>query len=75
MAFTNFEGLVFKDGINSIQAKEIAIRFLEQHLSLRKVDKVKLKSNIWTVIVSLSNNKKRKVRIDAKIGKIIDWAQ
>ena len=63
--------------IDSDNAKEIAIRFLEQHYSILEIKQTVLQDNIWTVTVllSTSNDQMRKVRIDAKTGRIIDWSK
>ena len=63
--------------IDSDKAKEIAIRFLEQHHSVIEVKQNVLQDDIWTIIVliSSSNDQIRKVRIDAKTGRIIDWSK
>src|SRR5690242_5621923 len=61
--------------IDSNKAEIIATRFLEQYFSVLKVEQTVLEDDIWTVIVLLlsSDNQMRKIRIDAKTGKIIDW--
>ena len=63
--------------IDSDKAKEIAIRFLEQHYSIIEIKQAVLQDDIWTVTVLLSstNDQIRKVRIDAKTGRIIDWSK
>ena len=63
--------------IDSDTAKEIAIRFLEQHYSILEIKQAALQDETWTVTVLLSssNDQMRKVRIDAKTGKIIDWSK
>ena len=61
--------------IDSNKAKEIAIRFLEQHYSVIETKQADLQDDIWTVIVliSASNDQIRKIRINAKTGRIIEW--
>lgn len=63
--------------IDSNKAKEIAIRFLEQHYSVIETKQADLQDDIWTVIVliSASNDQIRKIRINAKTGRIIDWSK
>ena len=63
--------------IDSGNAKEIATRFLEQHHSILEIEHAVLKDDIWTVIALLSSagDSIRKVRIDAKTGRIIDWSK
>jgi uncharacterized membrane protein YkoI len=63
--------------IDSGEAKEIATRFLEQHYSVLEIKQAVLQDDSWTVTVSLSsfNDQVRKVRIDAKTGRIIDWSK
>ena len=62
--------------VDSIKAKEIAIRFLEQHYSIIEAKQAILQDDIWTVTVLLSpNDQIRKIRINAKTGTIIDWSQ
>ena len=63
--------------IDSNNAKEIAIRFLEQHYSIIETKQAVLQDDIWTVTVLLSspNDQIRKIRINAKTGKIIDWSK
>ena len=63
--------------IDSNKAKEIATRFLEQHYSVLEIKQIALQDNIWTVAVLLSSSDDqiRKIRIDAKTGKIIDWSR
>jgi len=64
-------------GIDSNNAKEIATRFLEQHYSVLEIKQIVLQDGIWIVTVSLSSfdDQIRKVRKDAKTGKIIDWSK
>jgi uncharacterized membrane protein YkoI len=61
--------------IDSNKAKEIAIRFLEQHYSVIETKQTDLQDDIWTVTVLLSsqNDQIRKIRVNAKTGRIIDW--
>ena len=61
--------------IDSNKAKEIATRFLEQHYSVLEIKQIILQDDIWTITVLLSSfdNQIRKIRINAKTGKIIDW--
>lgn len=63
--------------IGDVEAKEIARRFLEQHFSIHGIKQPVLKDGIWTVTASISSfgDQARKVRIDAKSGRIIDWLQ
>ncbi|HEV2193364.1 MAG TPA: PepSY domain-containing protein [Nitrosopumilaceae archaeon] len=63
--------------LDSNKAKEIATRFLEQHYSVLEIKQTVLENDIWTVTVLLSssNDQMRKIRIDAKTGKIIDWSK
>ena len=63
--------------IDSDKAKEIAIRFLEQHHSVIETKQTDLQDDIWTVIVllSASNDQIRKIRVNAKTGRIIDWSK
>lgn len=63
--------------IDSNNAKEIATRFLEQHYSILEIKQTVLQDGIWIVTVSLSSfdDQIRKVRIDAKTGRIIDWSK
>ena len=60
--------------IDSNQAEEIAIIFLQQHHSVLKVEKAVLKDNVWLVeiVVSISGDRKR-VEIDAQTGNILGW--
>lgn len=62
-------------GIGEENAKKIAVRFLEQHYSVLDVKEAVFEDGIWTVTVLISpfGNQSRKVRIDAKSGKIIGW--
>jgi uncharacterized membrane protein YkoI len=64
-------------GIDSGKVKEIATRFLEQHCSVLEIKQTVLQDDIWlvTVLLSSSNDQIRKVRIDAKTGRIIDWSR
>ncbi|HEV2193812.1 MAG TPA: hypothetical protein VGR54_09370 [Nitrosopumilaceae archaeon] len=64
-------------GIDSGKAKEIATRFLEQHYSVLEIKQTVLENDIWTVtaLLSSSNDQMRKIRIDAKTGRIIDWSK
>jgi len=63
--------------IDSNKAKETATRFLEQHYSVLEIKQTILQDDIWTVTVlfSLSDDRIRKVLIDAKTGRIIDWSK
>ena len=63
--------------IDSNNAKGIATRFLEQHYSVLEIKQAVLEDDIWMVAVLLSSfdNQSRKVRIDAKTGRIIDWSR
>ena len=63
--------------IDSNKANEITTRFLEQHHTIIEIVQTILQDDIWTVTVLLSSSgdKIRKVRIDAKTGKIIDWSK
>jgi len=63
--------------IDSNKAKEIAIRFLEQHYSVIETKQTDLQDDIWTVTVLLSsqNDQIRKIRVNAKTGRIIDWSK
>ena len=63
--------------IDSDRAKEIMTRFLEQHHTIVEIEDAVLNDDIWTVIALLSspNDKTRKVRVDAKTGRIIDWSK
>ena len=63
--------------IDSHKAKELAIRFLEQHHSILEIKQATLQDEIWTVTVLLSssNDQIRKIRIDSKTGTIIDWSR
>jgi uncharacterized membrane protein YkoI len=74
---SNFSIITMSHKIDSDKAKEIATRFLEQHYSILEVKQAVLEDEIWTVTVTLSSSddKIRKVRIDAKTGKIIDWSK
>ena len=60
--------------IDSNQAEEIAIKFLQQHHSILKVEKAILKGKIWLVdiVISVSGEKKR-VEINAETGNILGW--
>lgn len=64
-------------GIDSDKAKDLATRFLEQHYSVLEIKQTVLQDGIWTVtiLLSSSNDEMRKVRIDAKTGRIIDWSK
>ena len=59
--------------IDSEKAKEIAIRYLEQHHSVIDAKEAVLKEDVWTVMVSTSSfgEQARKIRIDAKTGRIL----
>lgn len=61
--------------IGDDKAKEIATRFLEQHYSVINVANVVFKDNIWivTVLISSFGHQLRKIRIDARNSRIIDW--
>jgi len=63
--------------IDSGKATEIATRFLEQHYSVLEIKQTVLQDDIWTITISLSsfNDQVRKIRIDAKTGRIIDWSK
>jgi len=63
--------------IDSNKAKEIAIRFLEQHYSVIETKQTDLQDDIWTVTVLLSSSDDqiRKIRIDAKTGNVINWSR
>ncbi|HEV2193220.1 MAG TPA: hypothetical protein VGR54_06350 [Nitrosopumilaceae archaeon] len=63
--------------IDSNSAKEIATRFLEQHHTIIEIEHTVLQDDIWTVIALLSSvgDNIRKIRIDAKTGRIIDWSK
>ena len=59
------------------KAKEIARRFFEQHYSVLETEQAILQNDAWivNVLLSSSNDEGRKVRIDAKTGRIIDWSK
>ena len=61
--------------VDEDEAKEIAIRFLEQHYSVINIANAVFNDNVWTVTVLISSfgNQLRKIRIDAKSSRIIDW--
>lgn len=61
--------------IGEDEAKEIAVRFLEQHYSVINVTKAAFEDGMWTVTVLISSlgTKLRKVLVDAKNSKVIDW--
>jgi uncharacterized membrane protein YkoI len=63
--------------IDEKKAKEIASTFLQQHYSVLIPDRALLKDEIWivTALISSFGEQSRKVRIDAKTGRIIDWKQ
>ena len=63
--------------IDSDKAKEIARKFLEQHYSIHNVTDAVLEDGVWTITVLISSfgDQIRKVRIDAKTGRIIDWSK
>ena len=63
--------------IGEDKAKEIATRFLEQHYSVINVANAVFKDNTWTVTVLISSfgSQLRKIRIDAKSSRIIDWCK
>ena len=63
--------------IDSYKAKEITTRFLEQHHTIIEIEQTVLHGGIWIVTALLSSpyDQKRKVRIDAKTGRIIDWSK
>ena len=63
--------------IDSHKAKELAIRFLEQHHSILEIKQATLQDEIWTVTVLLSSSHDqiRKIRIDSRTGTIIDWSR
>ncbi|MFI5405560.1 MAG: hypothetical protein ACHQ1D_03490 [Nitrososphaerales archaeon] len=64
---------VVNHGIDSDKAKEIAIKYLEQHHSVIEATQAVLKDDIWSVTVSTSSfgEQARKIRIDAKTGRIL----
>ena len=70
----NMEERLLITRIDSNQAEEIAIIFLQQHHSVLKVEKAVLKDNVWLVeiVVSISGDRKR-VEIDAQTGNILGW--
>ncbi len=59
------------------KAKDMATRFLEQHYSVLEIKHTFLQDDIWiiTVLLSSFNDQIRKVRINAKTGRIIDWSK
>ncbi len=60
--------------IDSNQAEEIAIMFLQQHHSILNVEKPILKDNLWIVDVVISvSGKKKRIEIDAQTGNILAW--
>ncbi len=60
--------------IDSNQAEEIAIIFLQQHHSILNVEKPILKDNVWIVDVVISvSGKKKRIEIDAQTGNILAW--
>lgn len=61
--------------IGEDEAKEIAVRFLEQHYSVINVTKATFENGMWTVTVLISSlgTKLRKVLVDAKNSRVIDW--
>ena len=64
---------VVNHGIDSDKAKEIAIRYLEQHHSVIEATQAVLKDDIWsiTVLTSSFGEQTRKIRIDAKTGRVM----
>lgn len=64
---------VVNHDIDSKKAKDIAIRYLEQHHSVIEATDAILKDSVWTVTVLTSSFGKqtRKIRIDAKTGRIL----
>lgn len=73
LSHTMEAGMIFAP-IDSNQAEEIAVTFLQQHHSILKVEKPVLKGTMWLVdvVVSVSGEKKR-VEINAKTGNILGW--
>ena len=61
--------------IGSIDAEEIAMRFLQQHHSVRGVESAICEDDSWkiTVMVSSPRMKKITVRIDARTGLVLGW--
>lgn len=64
---------VVNHGIDSEKAKEIAIRYLEQHHSVIEATQAILKDDVWSVTVTTSSfgEQTRKIRIDANSGRIL----
>ncbi|TLX93897.1 MAG: PepSY domain-containing protein [Thaumarchaeota archaeon] len=61
--------------MDSKKAEEMATQFLQQHHSVLSIKKINLENGIWLVEVMVSpfGERTKKVRIDAKTGKIIGW--
>lgn len=61
--------------LDSKQAQELAIRFLEQHHSTIKTENVTLEDGVWIVevLVSAPHNRKFRVKVNAKTGYVLGW--
>lgn len=61
--------------IDEGKAVDIATRFLEKYYSICDIKQAALKEGIWTVKVSITyfGYQTRRVMIDARNGRVIDW--
>lgn len=63
------------DTITAKLAEKAAENFLQQHYSILEIKEVALKNGMWevTVLTSAFGEQVKKVRIDAKTGRITNW--
>jgi len=61
--------------IDTSRARDIAMRFLEQHHSIVNVKNITLKKRIWTVEVAVSafGFHNMRVMLDSRTGRIVGW--
>lgn len=63
------------DTITAKIAEKAAENFLQQHHSILEIKEVALKNGMWevTVLTSAFGERVKKVMIDAKTGRIVNW--
>lgn len=63
------------DTITARIAEKAAENFLQQHYSILEIKEVALKNGVWevTVLTSAFGERVKKVRIDSKTGRIVNW--
>ena len=61
--------------VDAFRAKEIAMKFLEQHHSIVNVKNTTLEKGIWMVEIEVSafGTHNMRVMLDSRTGRIVGW--